>query len=126
MTFIGRRMRKNDRETLFKWRDKYCRGFERGIVTASEGSQALLSLLVDAQDDGTCLPLCTELPEWLCTSFLDLLDDLETTDYYRRSFGICDTRPKDQVHADALCQQEMLRRLTPEIRNLLHCRSNSS
>lgn len=126
MTFVGRRMRKSDLETLLKWRDKYCHGFDRGIVTASEGSQALLSLLVDAPDDGTCMKLCTELPEWLRASFLDLLDDYETTDYYRRSFGIGDTRTKDEVHADALDQQEMLRRLAPEIRNLLLDRNTSS
>jgi len=108
-----------DRESLLKWRDKYIQGFERGLTTASECSHALLSLLVDAQDDEVRQQLCAELPEWLRAAFLDLLDDFEATNYYRRSFGIGDTRTKEQVHVDALRQQEMLQRLAPEFRNLL-------
>jgi hypothetical protein len=115
-------MKACDRETLFEWRDNYVQLYERGLTTASECSNALLSLLVESPNDEICLELCAGLPGWYRTAFLTLLDDFATSDYYRRSFGIGDARTEEQVHHDALHQQELLRRLVLRMKDVLQLR----
>lgn len=106
-------------DVLKKWKQKYFSGYERGIVTASEFTNALIELMLDAENDETCLDLCSDLPEWSRKAFLDRLEALEKMDFYCRSFGIGDMRTEQQVHSDALRQQELLRRLASKIRNIL-------
>jgi hypothetical protein len=79
-----------------------------------------MDLLVEAENDNVRLQLCTDLPEWFRVAFIEQLEDLAETDFYRRSFGIGDTRTEEQVHRDALRQQELLRRLAAKIIELLN------
>lgn len=99
-------------------RQKYCSRYDRGAVTETECTIALIELMLDAENDATCVELCSDLPEWFRKAFLVRLESLEKMDFYCRSFGIGDMRTEQQVHADALRQQELLRRLMPRIRNV--------
>ena len=105
--------------TLFDRRQKYCSGHDRGIMTANECAMALVELMLDADDDTTRRELCSELPEWFRIAFLERLETMEQMDFYCRSFGIGDARTPEQVHADALRQQDLMRELTPRIRIVL-------
>ena len=104
---------------LLKRLQKYCSGYDRGIMTANECAMALVDLMIDADDDQTRLALLAELPDWYRIAFLKRIDAMEQTDFYCRSFGIGDPRTPEQVHNDALRQQELLRHLAPQIRVLL-------
>ena len=98
---------------------KYVDGYDRGILASTECANGLLDLMGQAPDDATALALCETLPIWLSDAFRQLLNDYQTTDFYRRSFGIGDTRTNNQIHDDALRQQETLHRLSSAIRNML-------
>ena len=106
-------------KTLLERRQKYCSGYDRGIMTANECAMALVDLIIDADDDQVRIDLLAELPDWYRIAFLERIDAMEQMDFYCRSFGIGDSRTPEQVHNDALRQQELLRKLAPQIRGLL-------
>jgi hypothetical protein len=91
----------------------------RGVITDAETSNAFIDLLTDAPDDETALKLCVGLPEWFCKVFSESLDELSTMQFYRRRFGIGDSRTPEEVNRDALRQQELLLRLVPKIQTIL-------
>ena len=97
-------------------RNRYFSARDRGIITDAETAQAFIDLLSDASDDDSALNLCVDLPAWFRDVLIESLDDLSKTEFYRRSFGIGDSRTPEEVHRDALRQQELLLRLVPKIR----------
>jgi len=100
-------------------RDKYISMRVRGFITDSEVADAFIRLLSDAPDDESALNLCEGLPDWFREVFGQSLEELSAMNYYRRSFGIGDSRTSDEVHRDALRQQKLLVRLAPRIRTIL-------
>jgi hypothetical protein len=100
-------------------RDQYFSLRNRGVITDAEVSNAFIQLLTDAPDDESALSICTCLPRWFGNVFSELLKDLSETKFYRRSYGIGDSRTSEGVHRDALRQQEMLLRIVPRIQAIL-------
>jgi hypothetical protein len=105
--------------TLCARRDKYFSLRDRGMITDTEVSSAFIELLTDAADDKSALSLCTGLPVWFEKVLSESLEDMSKTKFYRRSFGIGDSRTPEEVHRDALRQQELLLRIVPGIRGIL-------
>ena len=96
---------------------------DRGILTDAETSNGFIHLLTDAPDDESALNLCVCLPTWFCEVLSKSLDELSTMKFYRREFLIGDSRTPEEVHGDALWQQELLLRLAPRIQTILRSAS---
>lgn len=61
----------------------------------------------------------SDFPDWFREASLDKLDALEQADASCRWPGIGNMRPEQQIPADVLRRQGLLRRLAPLIRNEL-------
>lgn len=97
---------------------------DRGVITDAELANAFFRLLADAPDDHSALCLCENLPLWCRGLLCNALEDLSTTGFYRRSFGVGDSRSPEEVHRDALLQQELLARLAMPLKSILQLGSD--
>ena len=91
---------------------RYAAHYDRGILTPHEFALQILDLLViaDPPPQGIAEAF-NEVPNAMVPTMMSESYEFADADFYRRTFGIGDTRTEAQVHADALARQAPLRRI---------------
>lgn len=91
---------------------RYSAHYHRGILTPHEFALQIFDLLVAADPSPEEIAeVFAEVPDAMMPTMKSQLHEFADTDFYRRTFGIGDTRTEAQVHADALARQAPLRRI---------------
>jgi hypothetical protein len=91
---------------------RYVSLYDRGLLTAHEFVKRLFDLY--AQSNANAEDIAAVLrfvPDELMETLYAELHAWANADFYRRTFGMGDTRAADEVHADALARQPALRRI---------------
>ena len=91
---------------------RYAAHYDRGILTPNEFAHQIFDLLVAADPSSEEIgEAFAEIPDAMMATMKSELHELADADFYRRTFGIGDTRTEAEVHADALGRQAPLRRI---------------
>ena len=86
--------------------------YDRGILTPHEFVLQILDLFVTAEvSQSEIADAFSEIPVAITPALKTELHELANSDFYRRTFGVGDTRTESQVHANALTRQAPLRRI---------------
>jgi hypothetical protein len=86
--------------------------YDRGIITPHEFALQILDLLVAGDPSPEEIAQAfAEVPHAMMPTMKSELHEFADADFYRRTFGIGDSRTEAQVHADALARQAPLRRI---------------
>ncbi len=86
--------------------------YDRGLLTAHEFVNQLFDLCAESNASNQDIAAAFGVvPDEMMHTLQAELHELANGDFYRRSFGIGDSRTEDEVHADALARQPVLRRV---------------
>lgn len=100
--------------------ERYVAAFHRGIIVEHELVDGMLCAFVDHDSSNDDVNVAFALiPSTIYNGLRLRLHDLAAADFYWKPFRIGDIRTKQDIHADTLARQPILRRIHQTLDRLL-------